>query len=138
MNRQDFKRLAEQRVRDAEVLLAGRRYAAAYYLCGYAVECALKACIAKRTRRSEFPDRKTVNKRHTHDLNVLVELAELEDTRVSRCKNDPAFKLSWQAVEDWSERDRYEYGVTRRQAADLCDAVTDGNHGVLTWLMNFW
>ena len=138
MNRQDFKRLAEQRVRDAEVLLAGRRYAAAYYLCGYAVECALKACIAKQTRRSEFPDRTTVNKRYTHDLNVLVELAELLGILEIRSDNDPVFRFNWQTVEDWSEQDRYEYGVTRQQAADLYDAVTDANHGVLTWLTNFW
>jgi len=138
MNRQDFKRLAEQRVRDAEVLLAGRRYAAAYYLCGYAVECALKACIAKQTRRSEFPDRERVNKSWTHDLNVLVKLAELEASRNRRRDNDRVFRLNWHTVEDWSEQGRYEHGVTRQQAADLYNAVTNRNHGVLTWLTNFW
>jgi len=30
----------------------------AYYLAGYAVECALKACIAKGTQRFEFPDKR--------------------------------------------------------------------------------
>src|SRR5919106_3680906 len=38
----------------------------AYYLAGYAVECGLKACIAKQVRRHEFPDRTTVNQSHTH------------------------------------------------------------------------
>jgi len=32
----------------------------AYYLAGYAVECAIKACIAKGTRRYEFPDKRKV------------------------------------------------------------------------------
>jgi HEPN domain-containing protein len=33
------------------VLLEAGLYAGAYYLAGYAVECALKACIAKKTAR---------------------------------------------------------------------------------------
>jgi len=43
------------RLKDAEVLLQKGRNEAAYYLAGYAVECALKACIAKQTKRHEFP-----------------------------------------------------------------------------------
>ena len=43
----------------------------AYYLAGYAIECALKACIAKATRRYDFPDRKKVDASHTHDLREL-------------------------------------------------------------------
>ena len=115
MNRQDFRRLAKLRVRDAEVLIAGRRYAAAYYLCGYAVECALKACIAKRTRRYEFPNRTTVDKSYTHNLNVLVELAELRDSLITQRDSDRVFRFNWQTVEDWSEQDRYEYaGAVRK------------------------
>lgn len=33
-------------------------YDGAYYLSGYAVEWALKACIAKNVKRYDFPDRK--------------------------------------------------------------------------------
>ena len=33
---------------------------AAYYMIGYCVECALKACIAKQIRRFDFPDKKLV------------------------------------------------------------------------------
>jgi HEPN domain-containing protein len=58
MNRQDFRRLAEHRVQDAEVLLAGRRYAAAYYLCGYAMECALKTLNATQTKPYERSKKK--------------------------------------------------------------------------------
>lgn len=56
MKRSELKRLAELRVRDALRLLRGRRYDACYYLAGYAVECALKACIAKQFRASTIPD----------------------------------------------------------------------------------
>jgi hypothetical protein len=47
MNRAELQRLAKERISDAKVLLAARHWSAAYYLAGYAVECALKACIAK-------------------------------------------------------------------------------------------
>ncbi|HLF84399.1 MAG TPA: HEPN domain-containing protein [Blastocatellia bacterium] len=62
MNRNDLKLLAVTRLREAKVLLANGEYSGAYYLAGYVVECALKACIAKRTKRHDFPDRKIANK----------------------------------------------------------------------------
>lgn len=51
MNRKDLKLVAEVRLREAEALLNKRYYDGAYYLTGYAVECALKSCIAKKTKR---------------------------------------------------------------------------------------
>ena len=58
-----------------------------YYLAGYAVECALKACIAKETKRHEFPDRRKVDASHTHDLRELVRLAKLEKSRRGSVKS---------------------------------------------------
>ena len=46
MNRNEFQELAEVRIGEAGVLLAGGKSDGAYYLAGYAVECALKACVA--------------------------------------------------------------------------------------------
>ncbi|HYP39716.1 MAG TPA: HEPN domain-containing protein [Chloroflexia bacterium] len=71
MNRDDFRKLAGLRITEAKVLLDNACYEAAYYLSGYAVECALKACIAKKTRRFDFPDkefacRKAESFRHLH------------------------------------------------------------------------
>ncbi|MDR3622408.1 MAG: HEPN domain-containing protein [Paludisphaera borealis] len=48
LNHAELQRMTEERTRDAEVLLAGGRWAFAYYVAGYAVECALKACLLKR------------------------------------------------------------------------------------------
>ena len=53
MYRSDFQKLAEDRIADAGALFEAHRYDAAYYLAGYAVECALKACIAKRFPRRQ-------------------------------------------------------------------------------------
>ena len=49
MNRSELQQLAEIRLRDAKALLVtGENDAGAYYMAGYAVECALKAVIAKK------------------------------------------------------------------------------------------
>jgi HEPN domain-containing protein len=58
VDRRDFQQLSRIRAREAEALLKLGLSDGAYYLAGYAVECALKACIAKGTRRYEFPDKK--------------------------------------------------------------------------------
>jgi hypothetical protein len=42
MTRRDFQRLAEERLADAVALLEKERFAAAFYIGGYAVECGLK------------------------------------------------------------------------------------------------
>ncbi len=78
MNRQDFKNLANIRLREAHVLLKSRNYSGSYYLAGYVVECALKACIARQTRRFEFPEKKKIQEAYTHNLESLVKLAGLE------------------------------------------------------------
>lgn len=53
MKRQDLRELALLRLKEAQVLFANGCWSGAYYLAGYAIECALKACIAKKTERFE-------------------------------------------------------------------------------------
>jgi hypothetical protein len=43
MNRSDLQQLTEMRIRESGILLTGAESSGAYYLAGYAVECALKA-----------------------------------------------------------------------------------------------
>ena len=54
MNKSDFENLANIRIIEAEVLLYSGNYPGEYYLAGYAVECALKACIAKQVKHMIF------------------------------------------------------------------------------------
>ena len=75
MNRRTLQTLARDRLADARALLRAHRYAAAYYMAGYAVECALKACITKHVNRHDFPDKKLATDSYTHDLNRLVTAA---------------------------------------------------------------
>lgn len=137
MNRDDFTRLARLRLRDARVLLRSGNYQAAYYLCGHAVECGLKACIAKQTRRYDFPDKETAVASYTHDLTALVKVAQLWQAFSDKSRKDRAFKLNWAVVKDWSIDSRYEF-KSNKEARDLYSAVTSRKHGVMQWIRQNW
>lgn len=117
------------------MLLANGRYAAAFYLAGYVVECGLKACVARQTRQHEFPDKDRVTQSYTHNLEQL--------RRVSRLPLDEAFRAdeilerNWSVVRKWKESTRYRL-ATKEEAEDLMKAIDDPKHGVLPWLQERW
>jgi len=57
VNRRDLQALSRIRLTEAKALLRLGHYDGAYYLAGYAAECALKACIAKLTCGTNFRTR---------------------------------------------------------------------------------
>ncbi len=77
MNRADLQKLSNMRIREAKILFAAGEHSGAYYLAGYAVECALKACIAKGVQRYDFPDKSLAQESYSHDLDKLIKLAKL-------------------------------------------------------------
>ncbi|WP_404431970.1 HEPN domain-containing protein [Sutcliffiella horikoshii] len=129
MNRSDFQDIANLRLKEAKVLLENECYYGAYYITGYVVECALKACIAKRTKQYEFPDKRIVNRIYTQNLLELINVlgvfvpSELE--------------TNWAVVKDWSEHDRYRKH-SLEEAYNIYEAVTDSENGVLQWLKGLW
>jgi hypothetical protein len=76
MDLSDLKMLAETRVADAEALLQAGRWAAAYYLLGYAIECGLKACATKQFREHTVPDKTIVNDFYTDRLDKLLNISK--------------------------------------------------------------
>ncbi len=48
MNKSDLEKIVDIRIKEAKVLFDAECYEGAYYLAGYALECAIKACIAKK------------------------------------------------------------------------------------------
>jgi HEPN domain-containing protein len=81
VNRDEFRELARIRLIEAKVLLDSGHYDGAYYLCGYAVECALKASIARKTSRHDFPPKPNlVRDMYTHNVRDLVFQAGLRET----------------------------------------------------------
>jgi HEPN domain-containing protein len=137
MNRIDFQKIAELRLRESRVLLAAGFPDGAYYLAGYAVECALKACISKRTREHDFPEKKLVNDSHTHDLGKLLQLAELKVELDLVIEADPAMRSNLETVQDWSETSRYQK-KTDQDAIALLTAIEDQKGGLLPWIRLRW
>lgn len=130
MDRGEFQEIALTRLQEAKVLLENECYDGAYYLFGYVIECALKACIAKKTREYEFPPNvKTVQKLYTHNLQSLLGEVKLI------LPND--VRINWVIVKEWSEQSRYERH-TEKEAEGMYLAVSDPNEGVLQWLKRFW
>lgn len=139
MNRTDFQKLAIMRAEDAKTLLDNGRYEGSYYLAGYSVECALKACIAKLTKEHDFPPpRKIVEAVYSHDIDQLMRASGLRSEFDARTKVDTVLARNWSEVSDWSEQARYQAAITEPMARGIYAAITDGTHGVLIWLMKYW
>ena len=138
MNREALQLISRQRKREAAVLLRAGMFPGAFYLAGYAVECALKACIAKQTNRYDFPDKRLSNEAWTHDLQKLVQLSGLWPELQRDMGTSAALQLNWTIVKDWSEAVRYDISVTGAQARDLYSACTTRRTGVLPWIRQRW
>jgi HEPN domain-containing protein len=138
VNRLEFQRLAEDRIADAKILLDAGRWAGAYYLAGYAVECGLKACIARLTNQDDFPrDRKFVEECYTHNLEKLLRAAGLKPALDADTLANPIFASHWGVARDWQETSRYEQ-KTQSEATELYEAITNNSDGVLPWIRLRW
>jgi hypothetical protein len=137
MNRNDFQAISRLRLREARVLLRNGHPTGAYYLLGYAVECALKACVAKQMKRFDIPEKDLINKVYTHNLETLLNLSGLKPTLELDSKTGPALAVNWAIVKDWSEQRRYDTYISDKTAADLYSAVA-GRDGILAWIRHKW
>ncbi|MBY0506304.1 MAG: HEPN domain-containing protein [Bryobacteraceae bacterium] len=137
MDRKELQDLSKVRLREAAALLRLGHFDGAFYLAGYAVECGLKACIAKETRRGEFPDRKKVESSHTHNLLQLIKVAGLDKQCALQAGRDPSFGSNWDYVQRWSEQSRYRRHEPEAARA-LLAAVSDRRHGVIAWIKQQW
>jgi hypothetical protein len=134
--RKDFQRLAQLRAAEAAFLARGNKKQGAYYLAGFAIECALKACIAKKTRKHDFPSRNYVQRVHSHDLNELLKLAGLEGHFDADTKTRPGLSANWGVVMGWNIDSRYE--CSGLNGKDMATAVTSPTDGVLQWIKLYW
>lgn len=137
ITRSHLKELTNIRLKEARALLSKQLYSGAYYLSGYTIECALKACIAKKTRKSEFPDKQVVANSYTHNLGTLIGVAGLKTQLDGKLNSDKSFAVNWTLVKEWSEESRY-VTYKRKEAEDLLLAITDSSNGILLWIQQYW
>ena len=132
MDSRGLQLLSRVRLREAKGFANLGLHDGAYYLAGYAVECALKARIARATRKHDFPDKKKADASHRHNLRELLKVAHLEEARLEQAKRDPVFRNNWDVGQSWSEESRYRIN-SAEDARALVEAVCNKNHGVLQW-----
>jgi hypothetical protein len=109
-------------------------------MAGYAIECALKACIVRRFEGEPgliFAERDVTNQSWTHDFDKLIKAASVQTELEAEKSLNPQFAANWLLVGKWSEASRY---TTRQQAEvdEFFRAVFDDPDGVLTWVMDRW
>jgi len=134
MNRSDYQRLSDVRLDDAQALLHAGRWAGAYYLLGYAVECGLKACAARQFRQEEVPEKALVHDFYTHSMDKLLGISGVEGLLQARVKADDGFRDNWNIIRDWSESSRYDHAIEEGAARAMLAAVADPRNGVLSWM----
>src|SRR6185437_3984079 len=121
MTKQDWRDLAETRLTDAGVLLQNQRWAAVYYLAGYAVECGLKACVVDFVEKNPgiiYEKRGFSEACWTHKLSELIGVARLGAACDADGIRNPAFGQNWAEVIQWNESSRYVL-VSELQARQL-------------------
>ncbi|MFF0489344.1 HEPN domain-containing protein [Nocardia sp. NPDC004068] len=128
--------MAKRRLREAEALIAAGEWSGAYYLAGYAVECALKACILKSIKKFHMPN-KELSKSWTHDLTTLLKEANLVTAQQIKAGKDSRFGRNWAVVKDWTEASRYET-KTEQDARELVEAISARRSGVMAWVKSHW
>jgi hypothetical protein len=134
--RAELRKLADDKLRAARILMAERSFSNAYYLAGYAIEIGLKAVIARRFRANVFPDKKVVEKAYNHDFRQLVEVAELT-AELAAARRDIRFEANWNIAAAWKAEDRYVM-FDRPSANAMLFAVGDSDFGVHPWIKRFW
>jgi hypothetical protein len=105
------------------VLLRAKRFDGAFYLCGYAIELALKARICRTLKWSGFPDSaqdfKGMQSVKAHDLAVLLKFSGIEGRVKAK------HSVEWSVVVLWNPDKRYQaIGVsTAQEAMEMVNSV---------------
>ena len=123
INVNDLRMIARGRLADADVLYRANRHDAALYLCGYAVELALKARICRTLKWKAFPEVdsefKSLTTFRTHDLAMLLRLSGAE----SKVRSNMI--AGWTQLSRWVPEMRYrKIGMTSaEEASNMIEAA---------------
>jgi HEPN domain-containing protein len=116
----ELRSLARLRLAEAKILLANKKYDGATYLCGYAIELALKARICETLKWTAYNISRDYDTFKTHDLSRLLDLSGIRPRIITKYFPD------WSSVNKWDSKDRYlPVNHTKPQIAmEMIDAST--------------
>ncbi len=136
--RRELKELTRLRLQEAETLFHAKLYDGAVYLCGYAVEFALKARICKVLDTFEYPASGKLRAVYAvHDFDQLLLLSGLKN-KLNAAHSD--VYTNWSCATPWTPELRYEPkgSMSQIKALEILDAVREKPYGVLQWIMKYW
>ena len=120
ITRADLRKTAREYLAAAALLRNRRKYDVAVYVCGYAVEIALKERTCRTLRWASFPETanefKSLSSLKTHNLEVLLRLSGVED-KIKSTLSGP-----WAVVTKWDPEQRYNPRGTK-SPADADDMI---------------
>jgi hypothetical protein len=109
-----LRKLSRERLAESSVLLAANYCDGAKYICGYAVESALKHRIAKSLNWKSYPPEnpaqsgnpgfKGLESFRTHDPEILLMLTG----KYKEVYSDPGLLAAWNLLKSWNSEIRYE------------------------------
>ena len=137
LRRIDLQRMSKAKLEAAEVLARAGKHSNAYYLAGYSVEFALKACIARLISADTLPEKGLIVETHSHDFGKLMGLAGLRAELTAAERTSPSFAANWGICCEWSPNDRYNER-SAFETNDLLRSINDSRDGVLTWISRYW
>ena len=125
ITRTELRNLAKARLKESKILFDTKQYDTATYLCGYAVELALKARICRTLKWSEFPPNgkefKGFHAFKTHDLDILLTLSGISEKITNH------YSTEWSIVSRWNPENRYKKigSETKQTAFNMINAVNE-------------
>lgn len=143
MNQVQLQKMADERLKDAKVLLDGGRWEFAYYAAGCAAECGLKSCILARMIHTGwvFEEKWDAKVCLEHRFAKLVHIAGLTDHLNDQLKASAAasgdFAANWNTAEKWTVTSRYDV-KSDQEARALYAAIAEVPNGVLEWVRKYW
>lgn len=120
---QELRKIVSARLKDAEILYNDNRFDGAFYLCGYAVEIALKIRICKTLKWNDFPSTNSefqgLQSFKTHSLDLLLRLSGQEN----RIKI--GYLADWSIVVKWDSEKRYSTigTISKTEAFDMIEST---------------
>jgi hypothetical protein len=121
-----FRQASFERLQDAKCLHKAGRFQGAIYLCGYALECQLKAnvCTARRVESLEEREAKNLG----HELANVLDAAQLS---VKLIGNEDLRTAFYRIANRWSTGIRYSGGRSNKQE---CRRFIKDSEFLLSWL----
>ena len=123
ITRSDLRKTAREYLQSAELLRDNRKYDMSVYLCGYAIEIALKERICRALKWRGYPatagEFSNFRSFQTHNLEVLLNLSAIKDKVVAGLGGD------WTIAAQWNPEQRHNpRGTYTRNDADTIISIT--------------